>query len=285
MAIALKALLYFGVTLLLGAGLYQRFVTNDPSKAAHKLLKMGALVGASLVILASVLEVVRVVTELMAGFYPALTLEYLLVTRHGAMTLLRLALILLLLGLEFGPRLPKGDNVIFSLLFVAILATISWVSHAAAMGSPLAVVADVLHMSAAVIWLGSLCYFAWLTDSRQTISPAIWSTIRRMSGMAAVAVILVSASGIYAATLHLDSFEQLFVSAYGLSLSYKVVLLLFVLMLAALNRFILMRMASSGDLRPLVLTVRLEVALLFLILLLSAVLTNQDPMHELQHHF
>ncbi|OWJ77808.1 copper resistance CopC/CopD family protein [Haematobacter missouriensis] len=98
-----------------------------------------------------------------------------------------------------------------------------------------------LHVLGAVLWLGALLPLAASLRAGET------APLRRFSAAAPVVVALLVASGAALATVQLGHAEALFTTPYGKVLLVKLMLVLGMLALAALNRFRFS--ASAGHLR------------------------------------
>lgn len=166
-----------------------------------------------------------------------------------------------------------------------LLLAKAFIGHAAAEeGKALAVTADYLHLSAASLWLGGLLAIIFLlpaaapkSASAEEGAPgqcpvAYWQAIGRFSAVASASVAVLLISGIYGTAIHLPSLEALYQTGYGLALLAKIVVFLFMLVLA-FRGFLRGRRRS----RPLGRGVWAELGLGFIALALAAVLANQPP--------
>ncbi len=83
------------------------------------------------------------------------------------------------------------------------------------------------------------------------------------------------------ATLHMYGVEAITTSAYGRSLTVKLLLVTIVLALAAANRWLFVPLLERFDRSlPLRRSVRVETALLALVLVATAVVATREPAHE-----
>ncbi|MFC4438937.1 MULTISPECIES: copper resistance CopC/CopD family protein [Natrialbaceae] len=190
-------------------------------------------------------------------------------------------------------------------------ATVSWTSHSATAIDRLQGAAiDFAHVAGAGLWIGGLLVLALvvpplLRDSAPDDRAAIAAgTIRRYSLLALAGVTLAGASGLVLAAWHVPGLESLTTTFYGVALSTKTLLVLLALGLGGFTRVALLRYLESssesgtrglvdrllgGNADPevredggragssitaFVRAVRLEVALLVLVLLLSGLLTS-----------
>jgi putative copper export protein len=176
----------------------------------------------------------------------------------------------------------------------AILLTSSLGSHAAAVQgwSPLAIAADWLHFMAVAAWLGGLASMvvvlpavARAVNSRQGAFFA--RPVARFSNVALVCVVAVALTGTFQACLELGSWQALVQTAYGLSVSAKVVLTVVMLGFGTFNllfahprlaarlasRLSAMRWTVRGFGR----SIRAELAIGLVVLGVAAVLTGLAP--------
>jgi putative copper resistance protein D len=276
---ALKASLFVGVVLLVGAGAFARFVGPELVAGARRRLRRGLLAGAGLLLAASFAEAVAVMTGAIGAFELERFAEYLLYTRHGQLTLARAGLVLALLALGLGNgRLPRtAERVAFVASSLALLGTISAVSHSGVMGVP-ALLGDLVHLAAASLWAGALGYYAWAPCWRER--EALLSGARRLGSIGVWSVVLLGLTGAYLGLLHVSGFAS-FATPYGSTLLLKVKLVSLTVALAFVNRFALAPLLESEARRwPLKLGVRLESLLLVGVLLVTGALTTLEPPHD-----
>ena len=262
MSAALKTAAYLGAVLLLGAGAFRLVIGPELAPAMRRSLRAGA------------------VFRLVGRFDPALTWDYLLATRHGRATLLRLALTPPLAALVLGRRRRLSASL-FAATGLSVLVTFSYLSHAAVMHGAAALVADLGHFAAASLWGGAVLYTA--------LSPAwgdpaqrepLTKAVRRVSSTGLGSVLLLTATGVYAGVLHLDTPATLATTPYGRALSVKLVLVALVLALAGLNRWVLLpRLTERGATRVFAQVMELEALLLILVFAITGVLTTSPLPH------
>lgn len=144
-------------------------------------------------------------------------------------------------------------------------------------------VAGIVHSGAMAVWLGALAVTA-VTGAGHHDEPG--TAVRRLgvlSRLAAGAVLLVVASGIYLAWRTLGSPAALLTTAYGAALSTKLALVLALLAVAAWGRRALRRRnpEPAGSRGPVLLHVRtsvlLEVVLAVAVLVAVARLVSTAP--------
>jgi putative copper export protein/methionine-rich copper-binding protein CopC len=143
------------------------------------------------------------------------------------------------------PALQRSMTWLLLLISALILASFSLGSHAAAVtGSGWAILADLLHLVAAAIWLGGLLLLALvLWQARHLESPpdlmALRQLVARFSAIATVAVFALTVTGVFSSFVQLRSFDQLWTTTYGWVLLAKLALVGAILGLALLNhRFV-----------------------------------------------
>jgi copper transport protein len=123
-----------------------------------------------------------------------------------------------------------------------LLTTLTGLSHAAATGRPLPLLADWTHAAAAAVWMGGLLGFAVALFSRplRGMTPDGWAklrerSVRRFSAVATAAVVVLACTGLYAAVLHVPSPQALLATPYGRALLVKLALLILLLAVGASN--------------------------------------------------
>ena len=124
----------------------------------------------------------------------------------------------------------------------SLLTTLTGLSHAAATGRPLPLLADWAHAAAAAVWMGGLLGFAvalssgplrgMAPDGRAKLRER---SVRRFSAVATAAVAVLACTGLYAAVLHVPSPQAMVATPYGLALATKLALLALLLIVGAAN--------------------------------------------------
>ncbi|MCA1646368.1 MAG: copper resistance protein CopC [Chloroflexi bacterium] len=177
------------------------------------------------------------------------------------------------------------------------LLTSSLNSHAAALlsGAYLGVAADWLHFAGVATWIGGLVSLVYVLPTAVRASQSMGDRVQaqavaRFSCMALIMVGVIVATGTFQAWLEVGSWAGLVATAYGLSITTKIILLAVMLILAAFNLLIarpgLARTARAGSAsastlgRRFALAVRGEVALASVVLLVAAILTGFSPARE-----
>jgi len=174
---------------------------------------------------------------------------------------------------------------------VLLLLTGSLSGHAADSGDfSLAVLVDWLHFLAVSAWIGGLLFLALFLrrEMLPPISPALATSVKRFSTLAGACVALILATGSYQIWHRVGSLPALFQTPYGQTLMVKLLLVLSLLGLGALNRYRILPKLSQhaverstalvGDpLRKLLNAVTLEVGLGLAILVCVAFLMQLPP--------
>ncbi len=282
MDVILATLVLAGIVLVIGAGLFERWVAPQVlSPGVRRVLWAGLLVGSMMVIVASFGDVAMTATRVLRGrFDLGFMGEYLFLTRHGRGALASVAATLALLGWGlWRVRLRRVDRLVHAALSVGLLTSIAWVSHSGTMGL-LPMLGDLGHLMAATTWAGSLAYLAWAPVWRDGALPVMVARISTI-GVASVALLVVS--GIYMSVLHLYGLEALTSTAYGVSLLVKLALVAVIVGVAGVNRWWLAPLLARGRSRPLLIAVRIEAVLLALVLVATGVLTTREPAHAPVH--
>ena len=279
-----KAAVYVGLVLLLGAVVFPRWIALPPLPASMRTwLRRGALLGALLLSAGSVLEAVDAIVRAAGGFDASLVGPYLLETRHGNAVLARSILAALLLAVGGPPRATGvRDRAIYAVIGGAMLLSITLVSHAGAQGTLAAVAVDGFHLAGASAWGGSLLYVASLLawPAVRTAPVETLAAARRFSALGIAGLMLILATGVYAAVERFPDLAALTRTPYGRALLIKVGVVCAVLSVAAVNRWValpwMIRGVTATALRRLV---RIESVLVLAVLVLTGVLVSQ-PLPE-----
>lgn len=173
-------------------------------------------------------------------------------TRLGHYLVARQALLgvaLLAVVLVWRLRDTFGEGFALGLLFLVsfgVLLTQSLVSHSAASdGAFWTTTVDLLHLSAAALWIGALIHIGlamprWLDELKgapRTLFAA--ESFRRFSVLAAFSVVVLLASGVLSALVQFTAWDELWSTNYGWSLIGKMAVMMPLLAVAGLNAFIL----------------------------------------------
>jgi putative copper resistance protein D len=195
---------------------------------------LGALLGTGIDFFVQVAEING--ETIYAGVKLRDVLQYLTGTTVGNIAAVK-ALFLLVIVL-----LCRRLNVrlLVALALGAALAS-TLISHSAAVpqNRGMAVAAQVIHIMGAAVWLGMLA-FVWLTTETlaregSDCSKLLREVVARFSPYALASFLLISVSGVYSAVRFIESPRAFFLSAYGLTLLLKMLLLCFVAFAGFLN--------------------------------------------------
>lgn len=283
---AFRTALYLGAVLLLGAGVFRRFVGPELALQMRRTLRFGTIFGALLLIFSSIGDVIWRITALLGRFDGGFILEYTLATHHGRATLVRLGLVIVVLvsSLKRRQNLEWLSGGLFALSALGMLGTFSFLSHAATLHGPPALLADLMHFSAATLWGGAVFYVslspAW--QHEPTDEPAdevLVTTMKRVSSLGLFCVLLLAATGLYATLLHLGQPAQLVTTPYGLALTVKLALVGIILGIAALNRWWFLPALHRGETRRLGQMLKLEAFILIVVFAATGLLTTRAPPH------
>jgi copper transport protein len=256
----------------------------DGDGVALHLLRRQVVIGAALLALASILLVLY---QAWTAFSTNTQLSF------GSIILslvgfdsnwqfwLRLALLVFIVFLTFQLLSPGRGPFIQWLvmlpLVILVMATFSLKSHSAALNDPLAVVFDIIHLSAMAAWFGGLLPLFMLLR-RTSITPAI--LVPRFTRVALVSVSLLALTGLYSALLEVQTLNALVTTSYGLSLLVKVAIFVVLVGLGALNFLILtprFKKGENGAVRNLRLSMRAEMVLGIFLLAAVGVLAGASP--------
>ncbi|WP_243454774.1 CopD family protein [Meiothermus sp. CFH 77666] len=264
----LRAALYLGVFLLLGAGVFARYVGPEAARAQRWRLWY-LLSGGFLLAMGATLYGVYHVTWMLGD--TTLMGSYLLETRQGNLLLVRLGLLVGLLGLSMGWF--RLDRWLYPSLALGLLLTLTFTSHAGAAGG-LQPWADLLHLGLGVVWAGALLALAVVWPG--TRLEAVLRATRRLSALGLVSVVGMALLGVYLAWARLGELSQLWSTAYGQRLLLKLGLVALVVGVAAVNRLWLLPRLQAKRVRGLS-PVGLEAALIAGVLAVSGLLATTEP--------
>lgn len=283
-----KASLLLGAVLLIGAGVFGRFVAPELRGVRGPLI-LGSSLGAAVLLIGSIVDVTQTLNNVVGRYDAALVADYMRGTRHGNAVLVRLGLVFIVtfstLWWIHAARAPTSikrmDHALFLSLSLALLATFSWTSHAAAMGGAPPLLADLAHFSAASAWPGAVLYLAlvpvWSEPRREMLNRAL----KRVSALGLACVALLFLTGGYTSLIHLQNPERFAASPYGQALIYKLLLVGVIVGLAAYNRFWLLPASLSGHfMNRFQYVLRLEALTLIAVFVTTGILTTSATPHE-----
>jgi copper transport protein len=180
-----------------------------------------------------------------------------------------------------------------ALLGMAGLASFSFTGHAAGSHGDLAIAVDLLHLLVAALWSGGLLllaltlYVLFKAGTRSALELALERS-RRFSAVAFASLATVTVTGVVSAGWNVSGPRNLTGEDYGLLLIGKVVAVLFIITVAAVNRLLLLPrltaainagsdQAAQAQTRSLNRAALIELGIALVVLLLTALLTGLPP--------
>ncbi len=205
-----------------------------------------------------------------------------------AAALLGIALIALMLRFR-----ASWHAVLAALLGMAGLAGFSFTGHAAGSHGNLAIAVDLLHLLVAALWSGGLLLLALAlyallkANTRGALEQALERS-RRFSVGAFASLAIVAVTGVISAAWNVSGPRNLTGEDYGLLLIGKVVAVLLIITVAAVNRLLLLPrltasinagsdQAARAQTRSLNRAALIEIGIALVVLLLTARLTGLPP--------
>jgi copper transport protein len=190
----------------------------------------------------------------------------------------------ILYGFFAGARRPGQGEWIPVVASIGVLGGFTITSHSVGEGV-LPIAADWLHVVATAVWIGGLVALVvalGTTDraDREAVAPALTSRFSTVAGVALAALI---ATGVYSAWVEIPALRAFAVTPYGRTLLVKLVIIVPLVAMGAVNRFVFTPMLKSDrtDVSPLLRTfVRFvggEIFLAAAVLAVVAVLTITPP--------
>jgi copper transport protein len=221
-----RAMSYGGMALLTGLAFFTMFIRVPTAGAQMLRERQLVIVGGVALVAGSVLLIVG-----QGANIPARLLALLGVRAVAGVAALA--------SLAVPPRLLPADARREAIAFLGLAAglTATLVSHAAASGDIRYVALDYLHVIAISIWLGGVVAFSYVAmpSARAGDPSELGRTVWRFSLTALVAVAVIVTTGVLQSLDRLVLIEDLIETPYGIALLAKVVLLLGLLGLGALN--------------------------------------------------
>ncbi len=181
----------------------------------------------------------------------AAAIQFAVETQYGRFWIARVTLGLLLGAiLAVRGRRKLGAAHHLDLLGVAVgvplLLSISLSSHSAALGSlsPLGIAVDWLHLAAVAVWVGGLIQLAGALPAILRLgnatarAEALGALVPRFAVVAGIALAILGATGLTEAFLHVGTLDNLLNSGYGQALLAKILAILPLVTIAAINHFV-----------------------------------------------
>lgn len=283
-----KLLLYFGASSIAGGSLSAwRYSNADRALlfSNFSYIFLGTVIGFHGALLGFLVQVGLINDSGLLGMFDWSMISILLDTGLGDVTLLRL-LAFILAGASSVIVLKKLQHAnidlkqplarLLFLLQLAALLTLAFSHRITGHVSVLSLVAQVsivLHFSAFALWIG--CLYPFLQLSRSLDLEVLQKTLKRFGNNAiAILFALLLGGGLMLYEL-LESPMDLFTTNYGLALLVKLVLVLLILGVAALNKLIIVPvLLSSGSAARLQRSIRCELAIAVAILVVTSYLST-----------
>lgn len=162
----------------------------------------------------------------------------------------------------------------FDLLWVMMLLVAKSINgHAVAFENPLrTVLLDVVHLSAASIWVGGLVFAVvfWKKHREQVLA-----FLPLFSKWAFISIILLTLSGLFSTLIFLPKLDYLLLTAWGKLLIVKVVLVLLVVVVGAILRVLLRKQHDKTNL-----LLKIDFGLMLGIVGIVGILTYSNPLPD-----
>lgn len=270
-----KGILLFSAALFMTVILLSHWLRNS-----SRLKRVLALAAGIVLIGASAAEVYYTLQAVVGSVNSDLYWRYIGSTRHGDAVQWRAGISV---GLVLLALLPTRRWQLFLLLpgWLALLATFSYTSHAAAMGGTREFLVDWIHFIAAGTWTGvilaaSLARELWLPGAEGRLR----HVMKVVSATGLLSVLLVALTGTISTLFHTSDPERFMRSPYAAAWLVKIGLVAVTVMIAALNRFIFLpRIKSGGSTAGLRRNLTLESVLLLAVFAATGVLSTSELPH------
>jgi copper transport protein len=195
----------------------------------------------------------------------------------GRVELIRVALAVLTL---WAIALARHRKIALA-LGIACVAISGAVGHPAAIHPYVAIPSKSIHLLAGSMWIGGLLWLAWLFRADEA---AFRAEAGRVSSAALIAVILILLSGLLQTVLFLNTPSDLFRYDYGKLVFNKMVGLVILIGFGVYNRYKLMpRIEAAESPRKMTRSVKLELAIITVVLLLSGFVAYEPTPPASQH--
>ena len=222
-----RALSFAGIAIVLGLAFFTLFIRPPVEDRERRRERQLIVAGGALVIVGSALMIASYGT----GIPGRLLLFLLLRGAAGAA-----AIAALFLPERLVPADARREVVAFAGLAAGLWATM--VSHATASGDPKYIALDFIHVVAVSVWSGGVLAFAAMAAPSVRDTKALGAMTWRFSLTALVCVAVLITTGTLQAFDRLVLWEDLYETPYGIALLAKIVLLIGLVGLGALNLFV-----------------------------------------------
>ena len=181
---------------------------------------------------------------------------------------------------SFAAAAALPSTSLAAVLAAGIALTFALAGHARVAG-PLAVVGDAAHVVAAGVWVGGLALLALALVTAGGDRGSLASrSVPRFSTVALVSVVALLSTGVWNSVVELDAIDQLWTTDYGRLLLAKLALLAALVALGAVHRRVSLprlRRESAGAVRPFLRVVAVELALMAVVVGVTAALVAEPP--------
>ena len=283
-----RVLFYAGLIVAAGGVLFHRMVARDLGRlaaTARRRVTVAAGVAVAAALLALGLEGGQMTEGPWLALLDPATWRLGLGTELGLSLVVSVAgLVALVVGLRVAAPLALAGAVV-------AIGALALSGHAAT-ADPVWLTAPMLalHLLMVSFWLGSF-WPLWSLLRHQPAAVAL-AALRRFSDLAVGAVALLAAAGLGLAIIQLGSFHALTDTDYGSRLTFKLVLVLVLVLLALVNRYGLMPALGAGQAEArhgLLASILAEAGLALAILATTALLCQAVPPRALamaghEHH-
>jgi len=299
--VGLRLLQYAGAMVLMGSSLFFLYGLRSQPRGqvdgllwTHRAMVVAAAVLAVSALLGLIAQTALLAGSLADGLDPQMLKTVVAEMALGKAAIVRAGIALLALAALFLVGPSRGVWIITAALGTIAAASMAWMGHGAVTDGPgggLHLVADIVHIWSASVWIGALVAFtALLIRSRSdpAVAVPLHDALRRFSGLGSILVALLIATGAINSwfLVGMERIASLWTTPYGRLLSVKLLFLVLMLALAALNRLRLTpalgrasdsAIAPEEELAALRRSVGMETALGFAILTLVAWFGTLEP--------
>ena len=273
-----KVMAFGGLLVALGLLLFGRFVVAPVLGAVPRGMVITQAAALGIAAIGGFLLLLVTELELAAAGTVVDPFAYVAGNRVGALLALR-GVVPLTGGVVAAVLIRQGavrraSEVAASIALVTLVLT-ALSGHAAAYASPVPVAVDLVHLTAASVWLGGLIGLAGMIGGPTPPSAvAVRAMIPRFSGLAVTAIALLGLTGLYAAWLETEDWTSV-ASPYSLVLAVKVLIVGAAFAVGAVNYLDAGRDLPIGG--GLIRRITIEAGLAAVVVVAAASLTSADP--------
>jgi len=222
-----RALSFAGIAMALGAAFFALFIRPPAEDRERRRERQIVLAGGAFLIVGSALMIASYGTGI-----PGRLLVFLALRGVAG---------LVAIGALFVPERLVGTDLRREVIAFAGLAAGLWatmVSHAAASGDPKYIALDFIHVIAVSIWSGGVLAFALMAAPSVRDTKALGAMTWRFSVVGLTCVAVLVTTGTLQAFDRLVLWEDLYETPYGIALLAKILLVVALVGLGALNLFV-----------------------------------------------